>query len=130
LTGVFEGLLMLGAPDVYGSPEALANLLPHLKDGARVVLFGAKTSGSRAGVILNPVLRRAFKSFSFATTPAPDADPWRLVAPHLAKLEVAERAGGSMFLASGTYRFASRDSGSSGGSGSGVLSPRSAAHGA
>ena len=130
LAGMFDGLLMLGAPDVYGSPEALANLLPHLRDGARIVFFGAKTSSSRLGVVLNPLLRRAFKTFSFSTTPAPDANPWRLVAPHVEGLEIQERAGGAMFLASGTYRFASRDSGSSGGSGSGVRSPRSAAHGA
>jgi precorrin-6B methylase 2 len=130
LTGTFDGLLMMGAPDVYGSSDALANLLPHLKDGARIVLFGAKTSSSRLGVILNPLLKRAFKTFSFSTTPAPDANPWRLVAPHVQGLEIEERARGAMFLASGTYRFASSDSGSSGGSGSGVRSPRSAAHGA
>jgi demethylmenaquinone methyltransferase/2-methoxy-6-polyprenyl-1,4-benzoquinol methylase len=130
LTGMFDGLLMLGAPDVYASSAALANLLPHLRDGARIVFFGAKTSRSRLGVILNPLLERAFKTFSFSTTPAPDSNPWRFVAPHVEGLEVEERARGAMFLASGTYRFASKDSGSSGGSGSGVLSPRSAAHGA
>jgi ubiquinone/menaquinone biosynthesis C-methylase UbiE len=130
LTGTYDGLLMLGAPDVYGSLEALSNLLPHLRDGARVVLFGAKTSNSRAGVILNPLLRHAFKALSFDTTPEPDAEPWRLVAPFTGEFAIEERAGGSMFLASGTYRFASKDSGSSGGSGSGVRSPRSAAHGA
>jgi precorrin-6B methylase 2 len=129
-TGSFDGLLMLGAPDVYGSPEALANLLPRVRDGGRVVVFGAKTSSARLGVILNPLLRRAFKTLSFPTTPAPDENPWRLVAPHVEGLEIQERARGAMFLASGSYRFARRDSGSSGGSGSGVRSPRSAAHGA
>jgi demethylmenaquinone methyltransferase/2-methoxy-6-polyprenyl-1,4-benzoquinol methylase len=103
LTGTFDGLLMLGAPDVYGSSEALANLVPHLRDGARIVFFGAKTSRARLGVILNPLLKRAFKAFSFSTTPAPDANPWRLVAPHVEGLEVEERARGAMFLASGTF---------------------------
>ncbi|MEO8053953.1 MAG: methyltransferase domain-containing protein [Acidobacteriota bacterium] len=103
LTGMFDGLLMLGAPDVYGSREALANLLPHLRDRARIVFFGAKTSSSRVGVVLNPLLKRAFKTFSFPTTPAPDANPWRLVAPHVEGLEVEERARGALFLASGTF---------------------------
>jgi tRNA A58 N-methylase Trm61 len=39
LTGMFDGLVMFAAPDVYASPEAVANLLPHLKDDARVVVW-------------------------------------------------------------------------------------------
>jgi SAM-dependent methyltransferase len=31
LEGKFDGLLMFAAPDVYASPQALANLFPHLK---------------------------------------------------------------------------------------------------
>ena len=34
LEGMFDGLLMLGAPDVYASPQALANLFPHLSNDA------------------------------------------------------------------------------------------------
>jgi hypothetical protein len=32
------------APDVYGSPAPLANLLPHPRPDARVAFFGAMTS--------------------------------------------------------------------------------------
>lgn len=49
LTGVFNGLLMFAAPDVYASPAAWENLRPHLAPNARVVFFGAKTSAPRAG---------------------------------------------------------------------------------
>ena len=45
LNGEFDGLVLFAAPDVYASPQALANLLPHLKDNAPVVAFGAKLSG-------------------------------------------------------------------------------------
>jgi hypothetical protein len=36
---MFDGLVMFAAPDGYASPEAVANLLPHLKDDARVVVW-------------------------------------------------------------------------------------------
>ncbi|MEO8587246.1 MAG: methyltransferase domain-containing protein [Acidobacteriota bacterium] len=103
LTGLFDGLLMLAAPDVYASPAALANLLPHLKDNARIVFFGAKTSSTAAGRVLNPLVRWALSTLSFPTTPIPDAEPWRLVAAHVEELVIEERAFASMFLASGTY---------------------------
>jgi hypothetical protein len=41
LTGLFDGLLMFAAPDVYDSEEALENIVPHLKENARVAAFGA-----------------------------------------------------------------------------------------
>jgi demethylmenaquinone methyltransferase/2-methoxy-6-polyprenyl-1,4-benzoquinol methylase len=110
LTGLFDGLLMLAAPDVYGSPAALANLLPHLKKDARIVLFGAKTSSAGAGRLLNPFVRWALSTLSFPTTPLPDAEPWRLVAPHVEGLRIEGRALGSMFLASGLYLGASEPS--------------------
>lgn len=42
LTGKFDGLLMFAAPDVFASEDALANICPHLKENARVAIFGAK----------------------------------------------------------------------------------------
>jgi demethylmenaquinone methyltransferase/2-methoxy-6-polyprenyl-1,4-benzoquinol methylase len=104
LSGLFDGLLMLAAPDVYGAPEALDNLLPHLKKNARIVFFGAKTSSTGSGRLLNPFVRWALSTLSFPTTPVPEPEPWRFVAPHVENLEIEERAAGSMFLASGTYR--------------------------
>ncbi len=102
LTGVFDGVLMFGAPDVYGSAEALDNVLPHLRPGARVVAFGAKTSRRRTGWILNPLLRTLFPKVSFRTTPVPDDEPWRLLAARLERITIEEYFFGWMFLAAGT----------------------------
>ncbi len=102
LEGSFDGALMFGAPDVYASPAALANVLPRLRTGARVVFFGAKTSRRRLGWLLNPLLRRAFPRISFPTTPVPNDTPWEQLAPHLPDLVVEELFFGWMFLAAGT----------------------------
>jgi hypothetical protein len=61
LTGLFDGLLMFAAPDVYDSEEALENIVPHLKENARVAAFGAKLSSKRLGSSLNPALRMLFQ---------------------------------------------------------------------
>src|SRR5664279_210449 len=37
LNGEFDGMVLFAAPDVYASPQALANLLPYLKENATVV---------------------------------------------------------------------------------------------
>lgn len=49
LTGVFDGLLMFAAPDVFASEDALSNIFPHLKENARVAIFGAKISHRKFG---------------------------------------------------------------------------------
>jgi SAM-dependent methyltransferase len=87
--GMFDGLLMFAAPDVYASEEALENIFPHLKVTARIAVFGAKFSSNRLGAILNPVLRMLYK-LSFSTTPRPNYEPWRLLAKRVGKLEVKE----------------------------------------
>jgi demethylmenaquinone methyltransferase/2-methoxy-6-polyprenyl-1,4-benzoquinol methylase len=103
LTQQFDGLHMFAAPDVFGSESALANLLPRLRVGARIVFFGAKTSTGRFGWVLNPFLRLAFPKLTFSTTPVPDAEPWKPLAPQLSDFAVQELFFGWMFLASGTY---------------------------
>ncbi len=101
LTGTFDGALMFAAADVYASQEALNNIFPHLRDNARVVLFGAKTSSNRLGRILNPFLKMLF-NLSFSTTPRPDYEPWRILAKYVEGLDVEEYFFGWMFLASGS----------------------------
>ncbi|CAG0926514.1 hypothetical protein PLCT1_00049 [Planctomycetaceae bacterium] len=103
LTGLYDGLHMFGAPDVYAAESALSNLLPRLRPGARVVFFGAKTSTRPQGWLLNPLLRRLFPKLTFESTPLPDAAPWAVLAPRLAAFEVREYFFGWMFLACGTY---------------------------
>jgi demethylmenaquinone methyltransferase/2-methoxy-6-polyprenyl-1,4-benzoquinol methylase len=101
LTGPFDGLLMFAAADVYASEEALENILPHLRENARVAAFGAKLSSSRLGRVLNPFLRMLF-NLSFSATPRPDYEPWRILAKRVEKLDVEEYFFGLMFLCSGS----------------------------
>ncbi|MEK6280398.1 MAG: methyltransferase domain-containing protein [Acidobacteriota bacterium] len=101
LTGTFDGLVMFAAADVYASEEALENILPHLKDGARVTAFGAKLSSHGFGGIFNPFLKLLF-NLSFSTTPRPDYEPWRMLAKYVDGLDVEEYFFGLMFLASGS----------------------------
>jgi SAM-dependent methyltransferase len=101
LTGMFDGLLMFAAPDVYASEEALENIFPHLRENARVAAFGAKLSSKGLGSILNPVLRMLF-NLSFSTTPRPGYEPWRSLAKRVEKLDVEEYFFGLMFLCSGS----------------------------
>jgi SAM-dependent methyltransferase len=103
LSGTYDGMLMFAAPDVFASEAALANILPHLRDHARIVFFGAKLSDRPMGAILNPVLERMVARLSPAT-PVPDEQPWSLIAGHVDGLRVEPYFGGSMFLASGTLR--------------------------
>jgi ubiquinone/menaquinone biosynthesis C-methylase UbiE len=102
LTGTFDALLMMAAPDVYASEEALENIFPHLKENARVVIFGAKTSNNRFGRIFNPLFQKVFSRLSFPTTPTLNGDPWQLLAKRVEKLDVEEYFFGLMFLASGS----------------------------
>jgi SAM-dependent methyltransferase len=103
LTGSFDGLLMFAAPDVFASSAALENILPHLKHGARIAFFGAKTSTAGPGTVLNPLLRFAVSRLSFPTTPSLAAEPWQVVAPFVEGLEIERYFFDSMFLACGTY---------------------------
>jgi SAM-dependent methyltransferase len=105
LDGTFDGLLMFAAPDVYDSEAALENIFPHLKQNARIVIFGAKFSRQRFGRILNPALRLVMK-LSHSSTPKPSYDACPLIARQLDEFEVKEYFFGLMFLASGTLRAA------------------------
>ncbi len=102
LEGSFDGLLMLGAPDVYGSPQSLSNLLPYLNDRARVVAFGAKLKRSTGGKVLNPMFRFAFSKLTFASTPALNHEPWELLQESVSDLQIQEEFLGWMFFAAGS----------------------------
>jgi SAM-dependent methyltransferase len=108
LEGLFDGLLMFAAPDVYASPDAVRHLRPRLRPGAGVACFGAKLSSGPAGWILNAPFRWLMPRLSFATTPVPTSTPWDLWAPHLDQVEVREYFFGWMFLATGRVRVDTR----------------------
>ena len=102
LRGNCDGLLMFAAPDVYGSQASLDNLLPHLREGARVVLFGAKRSRRRLGWLLNGLLHFALTKLSLPTTPGLELEPWDYLTRWTCDLKVEEYFHGWMFLACGT----------------------------
>jgi hypothetical protein len=104
LRGTFDGLLMFAAADIYASSQALANLLPHLKDNARVVAFGAKLSHRRSGNALNPLLRSLWK-LSFPSTPAVNYEPWTPLEDRSREFQVEEHFFGCMFLAWGLTKW-------------------------
>jgi len=106
LPGMFDGLVMFAAPDVYASSQAIANLFPYLKHDARVVVFGAKLSRRPAGVVLNVLLRSLMK-LSFRSTPGLDFEPWSVLRTRLSDIQVQEYFLGCMFLAWGQVRNAS-----------------------
>jgi precorrin-6B methylase 2 len=110
LQGSFDALLMLGTPDVYASPSALANLLPYLKNKARVVAFGAKLSHHRMGRALNSVFRWSFSKTTFSSTPKLEYDPLKTLRERGVTLTSEEHFLGWMFLAWGFLERSSRGS--------------------
>lgn len=102
LTGVFDAVLMLGAPDVYASSQALDNIFPYLTQDARVVAFGAKLSTRRSGMLPNLLFRTLMK-LSFSSTPPLEQDPLRVLRHRLTDVHVQEYMFGCMFLASGRF---------------------------
>lgn len=103
LDRTYDGLLLFAAPDVYGSEQELANLIPHLKEKARVAAFGAKLATNGIGRLLNPIIKALYK-LSFSTTPPPSNEPWQLLSIHLDGLDVKEYFFGLMFLVTGTVK--------------------------
>jgi SAM-dependent methyltransferase len=101
LAGKFDGLVMFAAPDVYASPEAIANLFVYLKPTARVVIFGAKLSNRRLGALPNLILRMLMK-LSFTTTPALDDTPLSAIENRVVNVHMWEYLLGCMFLAWGS----------------------------
>lgn len=104
LEGSFDALLMLGAPDVYASPAALANLLPHLKNDARVVAFGGKLSRHGMARGFNSAFRWMFSKATFSSTPRLDYDPMKALRECGVMLTIEEHLLGWLFLAWGSIR--------------------------
>jgi SAM-dependent methyltransferase len=103
LSGRYDGALIFAAADVYASESALSNVLPYLKDSARIAIFGAKLSRGPLGKLLNSFFLFMCRKLSPAT-PTPDEAPWQVLATHLEHLNVQEFFFGSMFLAYGTLK--------------------------
>jgi SAM-dependent methyltransferase len=101
LEGRFDAVLMFGAPDIYASPKTLANLLPHLRNDARLVAFGAKLSERPWAKAINPAFRFLFSKATFVSTPPLEFEPWKPLEHHADSFAVEEHFFGWMFLAWG-----------------------------
>lgn len=87
--------------DVMLREEAVANVLAHLKPGARIVATGLKWAPSWAVAVNLFVWGAALRS----VTSLEGLDrPWRRLEPHLADLEVDSLLGGAVYLARGRLR--------------------------
>ncbi len=103
LKGSFDALVMFAAPDVYASPQAVANLAGYLKEDARVAVFGGKLSRHPVGRVFNGLFRMLMK-LSFSSTPPLEYEPLSVLKDRLTDTEVREYFFGCMFLASGSIR--------------------------
>lgn len=83
--------------DILQQPEALANVMAHLKPGARVVACGLKWAGPFFWPTNFMVLPAALHSVSSL---AGLDQPWRLLAQHVRGLQVESRLGDGAYLAS------------------------------
>ena len=97
----FDAVLMMGAPDIYGSPAILKNLVRYLRLGARFAAFGAKLSRRPGAKRINPLFRSFVSKASFVSTPLLEFEPWGLLKEHSASFNVEECLFGLMFLAWG-----------------------------
>lgn len=85
--------------DILRRPEAIANVLRHLKPGARVVVSGLKWAPLLLGWPVNLlVLAAALRS---VTSREGLHQPWDLLQAQLGPLQIESRLFGGVFLASG-----------------------------
>src|SRR5215475_3666541 len=78
LKGKYHAMLFMGAPDCFASPKALDNLLPHLEENGRIVIFSAKLTRQPSLAWSNQFFRRGFARATFDSTPELDFEPWKL----------------------------------------------------
>ncbi len=102
LIGRFDGLLLFGVQEVVASPSALDHLLPYLKDGARIVTFGAKLLPGCKGMVFNPFFSLFTRKLLPPSTAPIDDQPWRLLEERVGKMDSKVYAGGLVYLAWGT----------------------------
>ena len=102
IDGLADAALFHFTHDILQRPEAVANVLAHLRPGARVVASGLKWAESwRWPTNLLFVLPAALRS---VTSLQGLHAPWAGLAAGLPDLRVRSLLGGAVFLASGTFR--------------------------
>lgn len=87
--------------DILLRPEAIANVLAHLRPGARVVASGLKWASPH---LLRPVNLFVFSAALRSVTSLEGLDrPWRLLEQRLGRMRVETRLLGAGYVASGVY---------------------------
>jgi ubiquinone/menaquinone biosynthesis C-methylase UbiE len=88
--------------DILQRPEAIANVIGHLKPGARVVASGLKWAAPwllrPINLFVLPAALRSVTSFDGM------GQPWELLRDKLGQMDVESRLRGGAYIASGVYR--------------------------
>jgi SAM-dependent methyltransferase len=98
LSGPADAALFHFTHDILRRPDAVANVMHHLRPGAPVVASGLKWARPRfapANLVVLPAALRSVTSLEGL------AQPWSHLQHHLAGLEVRQRLLGGVFIASG-----------------------------
>ena len=101
LMGHADAALFHFTHDILREPLAIANVLRHLRPGARVVACGLQWARFWSWPVNLFVLGAARHS---VTSLAGLGSPWSLLAPHLQELQVDTMMAGGVFIASGVLR--------------------------
>ena len=101
LKGHADAALFHFTHDILREPLAIANVLRHLRPGARIVACGLQWAGFWAWPVNLFVLGAARHS---VTSLAGLGSPWSLLAAHLQELQVDTIMAGGVFIASGVLR--------------------------
>ena len=101
LKGHADAALFHFTHDILREPLAIANVLRHLRPGARIVACGLQWTSFWAWPVNLFVLGAARHS---VTSLAGLGSPWSLLAPHMQELRVDEMMAGGVFIASGVLQ--------------------------
>ncbi len=101
LTGQADAAIFHFTHDILRHPEAIANVMHHLKPGARVVATGLQW----ASPWVWPVNMFVWSAAMYSVTTMDGLDkPWSILATYLRDMEVNATWMGSIFMATGTWQ--------------------------
>lgn len=101
LESVADAALFSFTHDVLQSPEAVANVMAHLRSGARVASVGAKLAGGWSPIV-NYFVRRAARPYM--TTFRGLDRPWRELERYTGEMKPRSLALGGAYVVSGVVR--------------------------
>ena len=96
--GLFDGVLMFGANEIFTLEEALDNIFAYLKEDVRVAVMGAKLVERGWRKIFNPLFRMLASKLMLPSTPSLNFKPWQLLEERMDEFHIEEYVGGFMYL--------------------------------